>query len=148
VAKSFDEMLDLLRQIFFTFIGKMLAADDFQNCLIKRSCVGSYHGADADIFQTKIAHDSWSNVRKKFDEYSYMLDLESTHNIACKTVELLLKNPANTLYDHVLKLESVHFWLNIEVSKKISWFTRRRAFKRSRMLLCHTHVGAILLADQ
>ncbi|MDR3273724.1 MAG: PD-(D/E)XK nuclease family protein [Puniceicoccales bacterium] len=119
VAKSYNEVPDFLKQISFTSIGKILNADDFQNYLIKRSHIGPYQGADASIFQTKTAHDSRNNAREKFDEYSYMIDLESMHGIACKTVEFLLKNPANAFYDYVLKLESVHFWLDVGANKKI-----------------------------
>jgi hypothetical protein len=48
-----------------------------------------------------------------------MLDLESPHRIACKTVEILWKNSAAAFYDHALKLERIYSHLDVEFNGKI-----------------------------
>jgi hypothetical protein len=119
VAKCWNDVPDLLRCKIFTTTGKLLRLSDFQNFQVKRNCIESMHATNGNILQTKIAYDSRNSSQAKLNQYSYMLDLGSPHSIACKTVEILLKNPAEVFYDHVLKLENVHSRFDIETSGKI-----------------------------
>jgi hypothetical protein len=117
-ASCYDDVPDLLKQKIFSCTGKIFASENFQ---VKKHCSGSYayNNLNSNILQTKIAYDSRNNARTKFNEYSHVLDLENAHVIPCKAVEILLKNPANAFYDHVLKLESVQSWFDVEINKKI-----------------------------
>ncbi|MDR0680004.1 MAG: PD-(D/E)XK nuclease family protein [Puniceicoccales bacterium] len=119
VAKCWDDVPDLLRHKIFTATGQLLSLNDFQNFQIKRNCIESIYATDGNILQTKIAYDSRNSSQTKLNQYSYMLDLGSPHSIACKTVEILLKNPAGVFYDHVLKLENVHSRFDVETGEKI-----------------------------
>jgi hypothetical protein len=119
IAKCWDDVPDLLRRKIFTAMGQLLSRNDFQNFQIKRNCIESMHATDGNILQTKIAYDSRNSNQTRLNQYSYMLDLGSPHSISCKTVEILLKNPAGVFYDHVLKLENVHSSFDTETGVKI-----------------------------
>jgi hypothetical protein len=119
VAKSCDDVPLRLKRIFFSPTGSILTTDDFQNFSTEGNHTKTQCTSEDGVLQTKIAYDSRRNTCVGFGEYSHMLDLESAHRIACKTVEILLKNPAAAFYDHVLKLDRVHSHLDVEFNGKI-----------------------------
>jgi hypothetical protein len=118
-AKSCDDIPSHLRRVFFSFTGSILTADDFQKFSAEKNHTKIQCTPEEDVLQTKVAYDSRRNTCTEFDEYSYMLDLENAHRIACKTVEILLKNPTVAFYDHVLKLEGIYSHLDVELNGKI-----------------------------
>lgn len=67
-----------------------------------QSPVRIYPEDSVNVLQTKIAYNSRHDADKAFDQYSYMLDLQSDTAYPCKMVEILLKNPKNVFYKNVL----------------------------------------------
>jgi hypothetical protein len=119
VAKNYGDVPVSLSQMFFCTTGNVLTMNDFKNFRSKGNYAKFDEEISTSVAQTKIAYDARRNVNTAFDEYSYIMDVKNDSCVACKTVEVLLKNPAIAFYDHVLKLENVNSSMDMEIGRKI-----------------------------